>query len=225
MTPIDWTLLGITELIVALLVAGTISGLLAWRLPMAPLSSAVIAGGVAAGLVLVFGRAYPAAIVLAGGMGAALAGLLYDRAILPQPGLVLAEAGIAAVTAGFAIPLHLLAGTFVGDMPGPVVAGAVAGVVALFSLALRRWDRLPGLSAATAAAVAAGVTLFGVWRGVAASQSIWWLAALGALGIGFAVISRARATPLGAAGTSYLALTIGVLAGIVVAVSGWAGPN
>lgn len=223
MTAIDWTVLGITELVLAVIVAAVASGLLAWRRPMAPLASAVIAGSMAGGLVLLFGRAYPAVVVLAGGAAAAIAGLLYDRAVLPQPGLALAEAGIAALTAAFAIPLVLFGRSLGVDLPGPVPVAFVAVLVPAFSFAMRRWDRLPGGAASIGAACAGLGTLFAVWRGVVETQSIWFLATLGTLCVVFAVISRARATPLGAAGTSYLALTIAILVMIVIAFARLAG--
>jgi hypothetical protein len=216
-------MLGIVALISALAVGGVVSALLSWRLPMTTLASAVIAAGTAAGLVLLFGRVAPAFVVIIGGIAAAGAGLLYDRALIPAAALLVIDAILAAATAALALPLFLLRSSLGLALPAPVLLAGLAILVALFSLWLRRSDRVPGYSAAIAAFVGALGTLFAVWRDVLDHQTIWWLAALTATAIGTAVISRARATPLGAAGTSYLALTIGVLLATALAFARLAG--
>lgn len=219
----DWTILGIWALVAALAFGGTVAALLSWRLPMTTLASAVIAAGTAAGLVLLLGRVAPAFIVIIGGIAAAGAGLLYDRAMIPAVSLFVIDALLAAATAALALPLFLLRSSIGLFVPAPVLLAGVAILMALFSLWLRRSDRVPGYPAAIAAFVAALATLFAVWRGVLDHQTIWWLAALAATCVGIAVISRARATPLGAAGTSYLALTIGVLLTTALAFARLAG--
>jgi hypothetical protein len=219
----DWTVLGIAALLLALVTGGAVSALLSWRLPMTPLASAVLAAGTIAGFVLLFGRVMPALVVLVGGFAAAGAGLLYDRALIPAVALLVIDALLAAATAALALPLFLLRSSLGLQLPSPVLLAGLAILVALFSMWLRRSDRVPGYSPAIAACVAAVGTLFAVWRDVLDFQAIWWLAALAATCVSIAVISRARATPLGATGTSYLALTIGVLLATVLAFSRLAG--
>ena len=219
MFAVDWIVLGVTELVLAIAVAGAVAAFLAWRMPMAPLAPAIVAGGSAAGLVLLFGGVYPAIVLLVGGWAAALAGLFYDRAIVGQAGLAAAEIVIAAATVAFCVPLLSLRANAGIDLPRPVLLIAVAIVVALVSLWLRRTDRLPGLSAAIGACIAALVTCLAVWRGVPHTQSIWWLGTLGLLLVGFSVVSRSRAAPFSAAGTSYVALTLTVLIAAIAALA------
>ncbi len=219
----DWTILGVADFIVALAVGAGVSALLAWKMPMVPLGPAVIAGGTAAGLILLLGRVFPGVIVVAGGLAAALAGLAHDRGWTGRIGLVIADVVIAAATAALAIPLFLLRSSLGLALPSPILLIGIGVLVALFSLALRRTDRLPGMAASIGGVVAAVMTFFAVWRDVRDPQSIWWLAIMAALLVGCAVISRARATPLGAAGTSFVALTIGILALTVVGFAGLAG--
>lgn len=220
MFAVDWIVLGVTELVLAIVVASAVAAFLAWRMPMAPLAPAIVAGASAAGLVLLFGGVYPAIVLLVGGWAAALAGLLYDRAIINQVGLAIAEIVIAGATVAFCVPLLSLGASTGLDVPRPLLLVAIAIVAALFSLWLRRTDRLPGFPAAVGAFVAAVVTFLAVWRGVPQTQSIWWLGTLALLLVGLSVVSRSRAAPFAAAGTSYVALMLTVL---IMAVAAQAG--
>lgn len=216
----DWTTLGIADLVIAVLAAAATSALLSWRFPMAPLSPALIAGGMAAGLVLLLGRMMPGAVVLVGGGAAALVGLAYDRATLPRWGLFLIEIVIAMVTLALAVPLAGLGAALGVELSAPFLVVGLAIVIALISGALRRSDRLPGLAPALGAAFAAVATLLAVLNDVPEAQSIWWLASIALICAGLSIIGRARATPFGAAGTSYLALTLCTLALTVFAAAG-----
>jgi hypothetical protein len=207
----DFTVLGIVDLIAAALVAGVVSAVLSWRFPMAPLASAVVAGGLAAGLVLAIARPMPGLVVVAGGLLAAGAGLLHDRAVVPRWALVLLEIVIAAATITVAVPLPLLMNSLQVELPAPVQVVVAALLIAVAAVGLRRADRLPGLAAAISAAVAAFATFLAVLAGVGDYPTIWWLAALALVTAGLSIVARARATPLGSTGTSYLTLTIGVL--------------
>ncbi len=222
MFAVDWIVLGVTELVLAIVVASAVAAFLAWRMPMAPLAPAIVAGGSAAGLVLLFGGVYPAIVLLAGGWAAALAGFLYDRAVIGQARLAVAEIVIAGATVAFCVPLLALRANAGIDVPRPLLLAAIAIVVALFSLWLRRTDRLPGFPAAVGAFVAAVGTFLAVWRGVPQTQSIWWLGTLALLLVGFSVVSRSRAAPFAAAGTSYVALMITVLVMAIAAQAGLA---
>ena len=207
----DFTMLGIVDLIAAALIAGAISAVLSWRFPMAPLAAAVIAGGVAAGLVLAVARPLPGLIIVVGGLLAAGAGLLHARALVPRWGLVILELVIAAATVTAAVPLPLLMNGLQLDLP-PVVQVAVAALlIGAAAIGMRRADRVPGLAAAIGAAAAAIATFLAVLAGIVDYPSIWWLASLALVCAFLSVVGRARAAPLGSAGTSYLTLTVGVL--------------
>jgi len=213
----DWTDLGITALLAALVASGAVSALLSWRLPMTTLASAVIAAGTLAGLVLLFGQFAPGYCLIIGGFAAAGAGLLYDRALIPVVVLFIIDAVIAAAVAAFYLPLGQLGASF--GLAPVILVIAVALLVALLSLWLCRCDRIPGYPAAITAFAGAIGTFLAVWRDVPDWQAIWWLAALAATALAIAIISRARATPLGATGTGYLALTTGILLINVIALA------
>lgn len=214
----DWIVLGLTALVLAVVAAGAVSTFLAWRMPMTPLAPALVAGGTVAGLVLMVWGVWPALVLLAGGGLAALAGLLHDRALAGQWALAAGEAVVAAATVALIPGLTDLRLAFGVDWPGVTLPVATGIVVALASLGLRRADRLPGLPAAIGACAAAVAVFFAVWSRTAEPQPAWWLATLALLLIGFSVISRSRATPFGAAGTSYLALTVVALVAVMALV-------
>ncbi|GLQ53054.1 hypothetical protein [Devosia nitrariae] len=215
----DWIVLGLTALVLAVVAAGAVSTLLAWRMPMTPLAPALVAGGTGAGLVLMVGGVLPVLVLLAGGGLAAIAGFFYDRALVGQWTLAAGEAAVAAATLAL-IPglmdLHVAMGV---EWPGLALPIATGIAVALVSLGLRRADRSPGLPAAIGACAAAVAVFLAVWSRIAEPQPAWWLAILALLLVGFSIISRSRAAPFGAAGTSYLALTIPALVA-VIAVAG-----
>jgi len=210
-TDMDMTALGIADLIAAALAAGIVSGVLSWRFPMAPLAAAVVAGGVAAGLVLVVVRPLPGGVVLIGGLLAAGAGLLHDRAMIPRWALIVLELAIAAGTLALAVPIFLLRTSIGLELPAPVLILLAALLVALSSVGLRRADRLPGLAAGICAAVAGLATFLGVLGRIPDYPTLWWLAALTLVTAGLSMVGRARAAPLGSTGTSYLAITLGIL--------------
>lgn len=211
----DWMVLGLTALVLAVVVAGAVSTFLAWRMPMTPLAPALVAGGTAAGLVLMVGGSYPALVLVVGGGFAAIAGLLHDRAVVGHWGLAVGEIVVAAAALALVPGLTNSQPDIEPGWLGLALPIVIGIGVALVSLGLRRADRIPGLPAAIGACIGAVAAFLAVWSRVPEPQSIWWLAILALLLIGLSVISRSRADPFGAAGTSYLALTISALVAII----------
>ncbi|GHA26312.1 hypothetical protein GCM10007989_22610 [Devosia pacifica] len=204
------TIPGILAIVLAIVSAAGVSAFLSWRLPMAPLSSAVIAAGTVAGLVLgIAGMSLFAFIVVVAGLAAAGAGVLYDRAVLKGWQLVLADAAITAIAIVAAVRMAPTA----LDLAAPLLLETLIGALAIgvCGLGLRRADRLPGYSASIAACVAAVATFLALWLDAENYLAIWWLAAFGAALAGLAIITRARAAQFGAAGTSFIAVEAGLL--------------